>query len=167
MGTDAGERVTVQGRVHRTGGQVMLTPILSIGIDDYSGRRITVRGALAADDGSHVSVDGTLVGDVLTMSGWAPDPGPDALVRYLRTVPGVSRDRLPDSDEILPEAGIIGVGAGLGCDGGWWSTIHVARLTAQIAARVAAQLPGSVYVHGFVRNAGLPALITPDQPVTP
>lgn len=41
-----------------------------------------------------------------------------------------------------------------------------ARLTAQIAARVADQLPGSVYVHGFVRDAGLPALITPDQPLT-
>lgn len=167
MGADAGERVTVQGRVHRTGGLVVLTPSLPTGIADHTGRRITVRGELAASEGSHVGVDGTLVGDTLMVSGWAPDPGPDALVRFLRTVPGVTRDQLPDSDQILPEADVIGVGGGRGRDGGWWSTIHAARLTAEIAGRVAAHPPGSVYVHGFVRDAGLPALVTPPAPVGP
>lgn len=167
MGTDVGEKVTVQGCVRRTGGQVTLVPSSASGIDDRTGYRIIVRGELAAAEGSHVSVDGTLVGDELTVHGWAPDPGPDALFRFLRTRPGVDRDLLPDSDDILPEAQCLGFGAGLGRDGGWWSIIHAARMTTQLAARVADQLPGSVYVHGFVRDAGLPALITPEQPGTP
>lgn len=157
----SGERVTVQGQVRTVDGRVTLIPSMPTGVDSRSGWEITVVGELSAAEGSHVSAEGTLTGDVLTLTGWTVDPGPDALYRFLRGVDGVPRDALPESDDILEEADVIGVGGGRGRGGGWWCTIHAVRLTEEIRRRVAAQPPGSVYVHGFVRDAELPALLRP------
>lgn len=161
MGSIAGERVTVQGQVRRSGDRVVLMPSLPTGIDDHTGRAITVVGQLTAAEGSHVSVDGTLTGDELVVLDWVLDPGPDALYRFLRGVDGVGRDDLPDSNDIVPESEVISVGGGRGRDGGWWSTVHAARVTDEVRRRVAAQPPGSAYVHGFVRDAGVPQLLWP------
>ena len=155
----SGQWVTVQGRVRVVGRRITLIPSLPAGITTSTGWELAPVGALSAAEGDHVSVDGRLAGDVLEVTGWTADAGPDALHRHLRAVDGVPHAVAVAVSHPGVEAGLIGMGMTTNRRGEWANVVHVAWATEQTRQWVAAQPPRSVYVHGFVRDAGLPALL--------
>ena len=159
-----GQRVTVVGLVVLDEGRVTLTPSVPTGITTRTGPSVAIVGDLPVLPGSHVSVDGVLTGHELAPVGWAPDPGPDALWRYLRRVDGVSRELATEVSDPGAEENLISTGMTIGRTGGWARVIQLAWATDTDRQWVARQPPGSVYVHAFVRDSGLPALLTSPEP---
>lgn len=159
-----GQRVTVVGRVVLDDGRVTLTPSLPTGVTTPTGWSVTIMGDLPAPAGSHVSVDGVLTGDTLTPTGWGPDPGPDTLHRFLRGVDGVPREVATAVSDPGSDGNLIGIGMTVARTGGWARVIHLVWAGEEDRQWVAAQPRGSVYVHAFVRDSGLPALLTTPEP---
>ena len=151
--------VIVSGRVVSTDDGRALVPA-SLDPQDRADCAIILTGANLPPPACNASARGEMIDQRLAVAEWSLDPDPHPANVPLSDLPGADSAAVDRALDTLPveDSNMISVGADQVIDGKTRAQIQVVSATAGLAAWLADQPPGSVYVYPFIRDADTPSV---------
>jgi hypothetical protein len=151
--------VGVSGRVVSTDDGRAMVPA-SLDPRDRADCAIILTGPDLSPPDCNASARGEMVDERLAVAEWSLDADPHPANVPLSDLPGSDPAAVDRALNTLPveDSNIVSIGADKVIAGKTRAQIQVVRGTTELAAWLADQAPGSVYVYPFIRDADAPSV---------